>query len=191
MNDKLQNKRWETLALALEEVQRLVFKSDENRTEDLLCHLRTLDLPFPKKSLNIIYRPYGAKHLNILVYQGQDYRGRSTPKEFTLKDAGIIKTLIDKVTQEQQFEYLANKEECQAEGFHAAHSVLLCPIRLSSKKNLGVFILTDDQPGAGLNGLGSILHNLSDRMAYYIRHNTRKRRNHYFENAQYDLLNNE
>ena len=191
MNDQLQNKRWEKLALALEEIQSLVFKSDKNRTEDLLCHLSGLDLPFPEKSLSIVYRPYGAEHLGVLVYRGDDYRNQAAPKELSLKEEGVIDTLSKKATKAQQIRYLESTEDCQAEGLDSAHSAILCPIRLSSEKNLGVFILTSRQAGDELEGFGNILHNLSDRMAYYIRHNTRKRRNNYFVDAQYDLLNNE
>lgn len=189
MTANLQEKRWETLAFSIEKIQSLAFKAHENNTEDLLYYLSSLELPFPEGSLSILYRPYGEVNLKVLVYKGRALkRSKSilTPKRYD--QVSLIQKISDNVTVEQQVQHLDSKKKCLKEGIRSADSALICPIRFSSRKNLGVFIVSAKKAEGSLAEYSKILHIFSDRIAYYIRHNIRKRRNHHFQKAQNKLL---
>lgn len=182
---QIDREAWRTAANIITLIQRKL--PDIFKVKELILALLEAGLPLIERSeLSIVYNAFGKKEASFLAHAGEVF----TPKSQvhfktnnkaitdTINQAGLDTTL-----------YLRTAAQCQSAGFSSYKSVLIVPMRLSSERHIGAFILHNAKKEAAYTGdIKTIFDMLSDQMAYFIRSKIRKNIHTIFDETRNKLL---
>ena len=194
--DNSQTTLWPTLVKAIDRIQEKAIYAETS--ESLVTLLLEMDeLPVDKKNIAIVYQNYGAKRPEFWAI-GTDVRKREihpvTHKTLSVTDEpstdfSADHPLILRVIGSGQREYLKSSTECVGERLPEEYqSFLVVPMTIRSGRTIGAFILfSKEDEDAFAEELAEVMDILSNRFAYFIRHNIRRRRNVAFQYIQNQL----
>lgn len=139
--------------------------------------------------LSIIHQQYGKSKRICKVEAGRRLpKGQNSKLE--LENNQHVIDVID--AQDKKITYFDSKKNCADNGFEGYSSVLIVPMRLDKKKNIGAFIFHSLSEGNyDHHKLQEIYDVFSDRAAFYIRNAIRRKRNRIFEEVRNELLEDE
>lgn len=196
MSNEKYDSPWKVIVKALDGIQEqaLNAKSAESLIA-LLLEESILDQLIPRNEISIIYQNYGATNPEFWA----------TPagiRHRTLKEDGTTETidpepmsdftsdhsLIQEVMQTGDFINLKTSEECALKNLNYK-SFLIVPMTLRKNRVIGAFVLhSKEREYSYTDEIAECMDTLSNRLAYFMRHNIRKRRNTVFQDIQNTLL---
>lgn len=191
-----QTNLWSTLVKAIDRIQEKAISAETS--ESLVTLLLEMDeLPVEKDNIAIVYQSYGAKTPEFWSV-GTDIRKREIdPVTYrTLNVTGEPKAdfdadhpLILQAIKSGQRQYLKSNKECSVEGLPEGYkSFLVVPMSIRNGRAIGAFILfSQEAEDAFTEEFAEVMDVLSDRFAYFIRHNILRRRNAAFQYIQSQL----
>lgn len=174
---------WESVTRIANRIQDKALSASS--LEELLLILRNSDLPIPAEEFSLVYQEYGVDKPKLLVSAGK-LKGEKGFAEIFSVQIPVLLELIK--SPESNSIYLTNKDDCIKGGFNGHKSVLLTPLRLSTNRNIGVFIAHSSTTDNTYDDLVQPLDMLSDRLAFYLRTNFTIRRFNSFREFQSKLL---
>ena len=166
---------------ALDHIQNVVAEAEgiEQLFEELVTQL-----PF-RDELSIVYQGYGSSQARVIASCNQPL-SKVEGREHLLASHAWVKTAIQAVGLGQGVQHPDTEQIAGDDYFKRYQNVAIVPMRLSTKKNIGCFVLhsnskIDEEDIASLD-------KLADRMAFFVQNNLRRRRNKTFSRFTNDAL---
>lgn len=189
---------WPTLVKAVDRIQEKAINAETSESLVTLL-LEMNEFPINKDNIAIVYQNYGAKrpefwavgaNIRKREIDSVTYRTLSVADEPST-DFSADHPLILRVISSGQREYLESNTECVSEKLPESYqSFLVVPMTIRSGRTIGAFILSSkEDKDAFTEEFAEVMDILSNRFAYFIRHNIRRRRNAAFQYIQNQLYN--